>query len=109
MRIRLLPLCIAAAALAAAACGSDDPVTVAEPAEAVAPVTSEPVDEMAGGEMAGGETGTVVEPETVAAGGAGPGDVPDLQMVDVHTGQTVNLQAVVTGDTPLLLWFWAPH
>ena len=30
-------------------------------------------------------------------------------MVDVHTGETVNLQAVVTGDTPLLFWFWAPH
>ena len=117
MRIRLLPLCIAAAALAAAACGSDDPVTVAEPAEAVAPVTGEPVDEMAGDEI-----GTVVEPEIAgdataagtadgepAAGGAGPGDVPDFQMVDVHSGETVNLQAVVTGEAPLLFWFWAPH
>ena len=75
MRIRLLPLCIAAAALAAAACGSDDPVTVAEPAEAVAPVTGEPVDE-----MAGDETGTVVEPEIAGDATAARPEVPGPAM-----------------------------
>lgn len=113
MRFRLL-VCVAALALAAAACGSDDPATVAEPAEAVDPVTGEPVDE-----MVGGDTGTVVEPEIAEdaaaaetideAPAAGPGDVPDLQMVDVHTDTAVSLQAVVDGSTPLLFWFWAPH
>jgi len=46
---------------------------------------------------------------TAATAAAGPGDVPDLQMIDVHTDGAVNLQAVVDGSTPLLFWFWAPH
>ena len=36
-------------------------------------------------------------------------DVPDLEMVDVATGGSVRLVSLVTGDKPLLLWFWAPH
>ena len=36
-------------------------------------------------------------------------DVPDLEMVDVASGGNVRLASLVTGDTPLLLWFWAPH
>ena len=36
-------------------------------------------------------------------------DVPDLEMIDVATGGSVRLVSLVTGDKPLLLWFWAPH
>ena len=36
-------------------------------------------------------------------------DVPDLEMVDVASGSNVRLASLVTGDKPLLLWFWAPH
>lgn len=116
MRLRILVF-VAAVALGAAACGSDDPPTQAEPAEAVDPVTGEPIDE-----MVGGDTSTVVEPEIMeeapaveataeepAAAPAGPGDVPNLQMIDMHTGATLDLQSVVDGQTPLLFWFWAPH
>jgi len=35
-------------------------------------------------------------------------DVPDYDMIDVHTGETVNLRSVVKGDKPLLFWFWSP-
>lgn len=84
MRARLL-VCAAIVALAAAACGSDDAATVDEPASA----------------------GTDV---AASDGPASPaGDVPDLDMTNVHTSETVNLQSVVSGDTPVLLWFYAPH
>ncbi len=36
-------------------------------------------------------------------------DVPDFEMVDVASGASVQLVSLVTGDKPLLLWFWAPH
>ena len=84
MRIRLL-MCAAIVALAATACGADDATTVSEPAS----------------------TGTDVAAPDAPASAAG--DVPDLDMVSVYTGETVNLQSLVSGQTPLLLWFWAPH
>ncbi len=74
-----------AVALIAAACGSDDAETVTAPVAA--------------------EAGAAVSDASVAAAG----DMPDLDMVSVHTGETVNLQSLVSGDAPLLLWFWAPH
>ena len=100
---RMLPSCVAAVALAAAACGSDDPVTVIETTDPEAPVEREESP----------ATSAAAEPSETAGTGsavaAGPGDVPDLQMVDVHTGMTLDLQSVVDGQTPLLFWFWAPH
>ncbi len=35
-------------------------------------------------------------------------DVPNRDMIDIHTGATVNLRSVVKGDKPLLFWFWSP-
>ena len=35
-------------------------------------------------------------------------DVPDVDLVDISTGETVNLRSFVTGDKPLLLWFLSP-
>ena len=98
MRVRLLA-CAAVVALAAAACGSDDATTVNEPAE-IEPADTEPADTAA------------LDADDSAASApalAGPGDMPDLDMTNVHTGETVNLQSLVGGQTPLLLWFWAPH
>lgn len=34
-------------------------------------------------------------------------DVPDADLVDLSTGDTVNLRSVFTGDKAVLLWFWA--
>ena len=41
-----------------------------------------------------------------AAEGAG---IPDVDVIDVRTGDTVSLQSFAPSDTPLLFWFWAPH
>ena len=101
MRIHYL-ICVAVLALLAGACGSDDPPTVVEPAAGGA-VEESTIEEGALDESPAEESAA----PTPAL--AGPGDVPDLDMIDVHTGEAVNLQAVVTGETPLLFWFWAPH
>ncbi len=59
------------------------------------------------------EDGTVsdnaVSDGATAAAPVDPGDVPDFELIDVHTDTRVNLQSVVDGSTPLLFWFWAPH
>ena len=84
MRVRLLAW-VVMVALAAAACGADDATTSNEPAS----------------------TGTDVAASDADASPSG--DVPDLNMVSVYTGETVNLQSLANGETPLLFWFWAPH
>ena len=87
---------------ATAAGGADSSPTTA-PAEAGATTESqapaEPVSNQASGDGASAN-GTAV---AVSA------DVPDLEMVDVASGTGVRLASLVTGDKPLLLWFWAPH
>lgn len=37
------------------------------------------------------------------------GDLLDFDMIDVRTGETVNIRSVVTGETPLLFWLWSPY
>ena len=135
MRIRLVMRLLTGAAtlgflgLLAAACGSDDPV--AEPAGSEAAETAgaaeaaevaepSPTTGDAGGDAGAGTVDEGITDDGAEADGiagsaapepalAGPGDVPDLQMIDMHTGTTLNLQSVVDGQTPLLFWFWAPH
>ena len=34
-------------------------------------------------------------------------DVPDVDLTDLSSGDTVNLRSVFTGDKAVLLWFWA--
>ena len=34
-------------------------------------------------------------------------DVPDVELTDISTGATVNFRSLVTGDKPVLLWFFA--
>ena len=34
-------------------------------------------------------------------------DVPDVDLTDISTGETVNLRSVFTGDKAVLFWFWA--
>ena len=48
-------------------------------------------------------------PEQVAAPVAVSGDVPDLELIDVATGDGVQLRSLLPADTPVLFWFWAPH
>ena len=35
-------------------------------------------------------------------------DVPDVDLTDLSSGDTVNLRSVFTGDKAVLMWFWAP-
>ncbi len=137
MRIRL-PVLVAAFALvlAVAACGSDDTTTVTEPAgaetrgsespqsDATGPATTEAdvaqsdvaasdaAEDPSGGAAAGDSTvdsAVADDGDAASPALAGPGDVPDLQMINMHTDEAISLQSVVDGQTPLLFWFWAPH
>lgn len=36
-------------------------------------------------------------------------DVRLIEVLEVDTGETTTLADTVTGDRPVLLWFWAPH
>ena len=62
----------------------------------------------------GGEEPPVDEPTTDGEGEQ-PGavevseDMLDFDMIDVRTGETVNIRSVVTGETPLLFWLWSPY
>ena len=47
----------------------------------------------------------MTEPEPVAISD----DVPDVDLTDFSTGEVVSLRSFVTGDQPLLLWFWSPY
>ena len=37
------------------------------------------------------------------------GDVASTQLLDTADGSIKQLGDVVTGDRPVLLWYWAPH
>ena len=36
------------------------------------------------------------------------GDVPDVDLIDVRSGETVQLRSLVDGVRPVLVWFWSP-
>lgn len=36
-------------------------------------------------------------------------DVPSIEMIDLSSGDSVNLRSLVGGEQSVLLWFWAPH
>ena len=134
MRFRFI-ICAATLALVAGACGSDETTTVVEPtgteeaardapadaADAAAqnesPTSSAATPEPSpttedGAPETGAQTaeeGTTDDSAAPVPALASPGDVPDLQMINMHTDEAINLQSVVDGQTPLLFWFWAPH
>lgn len=35
--------------------------------------------------------------------------LPSIDVLNVNTGQTVNLASLSGGDKPILFWAWAPH
>ena len=124
-RLRLAVGGLIVAALAAGGCGGGSGSEGADAADG-SPATVGGADSSPTAVPA--ETGAADEPQAPAesggdqsasegAGGEGANgaaiavsaDVPDLEMVDVASGSNVRLASLVTGDTPLLLWFWAPH
>jgi hypothetical protein len=36
-------------------------------------------------------------------------DARDIEVLSVTSGEITSLRSVVTGDRPVLVWFWAPH
>lgn len=40
---------------------------------------------------------------------SGGGDLPDVEVVDIATGEKLALTSLVPAQRPLLVWFWAPH
>lgn len=36
-------------------------------------------------------------------------DLSVSELFDTRTGEITNLSEVVTGDRPILVWYWAPH
>ena len=47
------------------------------------------------------EEATTPDPVEISA------DVPDVELTDITTGETVNLRSLIPGDKAVLLWFWA--
>jgi thiol-disulfide isomerase/thioredoxin len=97
---------ILAGAITLTACGSEqggvETAPSAAPAQTSAP-PSVPVGPSASGSEPGeGPTSQLpaLSPESI---------VPQVPVVDVRSGETVDLGAVVPAATPVLLWAWAPH
>lgn len=102
--------------LVAAACGSGDPDTTASPTLATDAPAAEPEEATSDDADPASETepddGATSEDGEDSAAEAPPSEhlFPDIDVVDIPTGDTVNLAAQLAGgDTPVLLWFWAPH
>ena len=116
-----------AIALTAASCGGDsqsavttDDARTDAALDGAASVASDLSDAGSGqvddvdGTAAGADEATGGPDESPAAGDESAPvitdtDIPDLDFVDVTTGEVVNLRSFIPSDTPLLFWFWAPH
>ena len=106
---------VAVSAILASGCGGDSTqpgtressATQPAPADSPAPAGSDSdAEPSAGPETAPAAADTT---EQVAAPIAVSGDVPDLELIDVATGDGVQLRSLLPADTPVLFWFWAPH
>lgn len=104
---------VLAVALLAAACGSGSTDTTASDvaetssAESTESTTASPSTEST--EQADAEPDQAGS-ESEGSAPAVEHSFPDLQTVNIVDGSTVNLaDELGGGDTPVLLWFWAPH
>jgi hypothetical protein len=46
---------------------------------------------------------------TAAAEPAGENQLPNVNVIDIATGDEVLLSSYAPAATPIVLWFWAPH
>ncbi len=105
------------AALIAAACGSGEgdvssgPVTVGEPAatQGETPTTPPAPSDSGVPQTAAPQPAESGEPAATEAPAPVASDLPNVDVLDVYTGETVNLTSLAPAGTPLLLWFYAPH
>lgn len=40
---------------------------------------------------------------------AGRNDLPSVTVLDVASGESVDLRSLAPAPLPMLVWFWAPH
>ncbi|MDH3754469.1 MAG: hypothetical protein OEU32_11420 [Acidimicrobiia bacterium] len=87
--------------LAAGACSSPGGSGTGDSAVAAEPSTAE---------QPGSAESSPAEPsEASSEQEAAPSDLPDVDVIDLATGDTVNLTSFAPSDRPIVLWFWAPH
>lgn len=43
------------------------------------------------------------------AASSGPNEIPDAEVRDTKSGETVNIRSLAPSEVPILFWFWAPH
>jgi hypothetical protein len=105
---RGLVAALLALALGLAACGDDSTEASGATTETAAPAAT------AGDDAAGDQTDEATASTDGDASDQAdvPGEnlFPDVDVVDISDGSTVNLADELGGGTkPVLLWFWAPH
>ena len=61
-----------------------------------------------GGGLSEQQQAAVAAAETNAAALQLTSDFSRSEVLDGHTGQITSLAEVVTGDRPVLMWYWAP-
>lgn len=106
---RSLSMLIAGSVLMAA-CGtsSSSDTTASQVDPTAAPVTL-PRGSVASSDPIPGPTTSVSAAPTTMAEAAPPNLFPDVEVIEIATGESVNLQSLGVIDRPVLLWFWAPH
>lgn len=92
----------AAAALLLGACGTGTEEPAADSTPAPQPSVSSSMETGDDSDKGGSEPSK--EPAPGVAG-----DLPDVEVVDVASGEEVALRSVASGQRHVLLWAWAPH
>ncbi len=52
---------------------------------------------------------TTGDTPTEAPSLSGESDLPDVEMINLNTGESVQLASYAPADKPIVLWFWAPY
>ena len=110
---------LAVPVLVAVGCGSGDDLTATSmtdaPSSATAsadapPVqTQEPAPEQSASPQPSSTPEATEQPAAPEPAVSPDSIVPSVEVVDVRSGQTVDVASVVPSATPVLLWAWAPH
>ena len=102
---------VAAAALGLAACGGSDSQQAATGNTGTATPTSEAATLAPDEPTTAAEAPTAGrEPEdTGEAAPAGPNQLPQVTVLDIATGEEVELDSFAPADKAIVLWLWAPH
>ena len=95
--MRHLPSLFVVAAIALTGCGADNTTTTQT---AAAPSTTTESATPSAQSSSAAASASAVATNTI---------VPDVAVVDVTTGTSASLRALIATDKPTLIWMWAPH